>query len=115
MGLFGKKKPKRKQVTTSDEFTKATKERDLINKNYATIKPQVIKLIAKYKDALTTHASISGDVITLHLIDKYLEIYPDGFFAFADKLGLNIEPTCMNGRYASQYTYRAFDVRAKNK
>ncbi len=113
MGLFGKKKSKRKQVTTSDEFIKATKERDLINKNYVTIKPQVTKLIAKYKDALTTHASISGDVITLHLIEKYNEIYPDGFFAFADKLGLNIEPTCMSGRYPSEY--RAFDVRVKGK
>ena len=115
MGLFGKKKPKRKQVTTSDEFIKATKERDRINKNYSIIKPQVTKLIAKYKDSLTTHASISGDIITLHLIDKYKVIYPDGFFAYADKLGLNIEPSCMNSRYPSENTYRAFDVRAKSK
>ncbi len=115
MKLFGKKKPKKAKPTLADEFSTATKKRDTINKNYTTMKPQVTKLITKYKDALTTHVDISGSIITLHLIEKYKTIFPDGFFAFADKLGLNIEPTCMSDRYSGSYNYRAFDVRVKSK
>ncbi len=40
--------------------------------------------------------------------------YPDGFFAFADKLGLNVEPICGSG-YGSRNDNRQIIVRAKVK
>jgi len=76
------------------------------------LKPRVNKLITHYKKQLDSHTHVHASGITLQFA-KGLTTYPDGFYAFADNLGLNIEPIC-----GSSYGYQpepSFVVKAKSK
>ncbi len=113
MGLFRRKK---KAVVVPKT---ASQNLDIEIKTHATavvtlerLKPRVNKLITHYKKQLDSHTHVYGNGITLSFITGFPN-YPDGFYAFADKLGLNIEPIC-----GSTYNYReekSFVVKAKNK
>lgn len=111
MGLFKKKKQVPKE-TLHDSLAKVIKSHDREIENYIRMKATIGKLVAKYRTSLTTSAYIHGDGITLYI--KHMEGYPDGFFAFADKLGLNVEPICGSG-YASRGENRQIIIRAKDK
>jgi len=76
------------------------------------LKPRLNKFIAQYKKQLSTYNYIHSSGVTLHLA-KGIKTYPDGFYAFADKLGLNVLPIC-----GSRYSYDeepSFVVSAKSK
>ncbi len=110
MGLF---KRKAKTVETlSINLGKELKKHDTEVENYQRMKKNIHKFISTYKSQLTTSAYIHGDSVTLHLKRDYYSAYPDGFFALAEKLGLNIEPHCSSGYDSSME--RSISVRAKN-
>jgi len=114
MGLFRKKK--KAKVVEKTALQKLNEEIK-INTNAVTslerLKPRLNKLITHYKKQLAPDRShVYGIGVTLQFA-KGITTYPDGFYAFADNLGLNIEPMC-----ASRYSYEAepsFVVRAKTK
>lgn len=112
MGLFRKKKAVVVEKTASQKLNEEIKIHTSTVDNLERLKPRVNKLIAHYKKQLDTHSHVYDNGITLTFI-KGVNGYPDGFYAFADKLGLNVEPIC-----GSTYNYReekSFVVRAKNK
>jgi hypothetical protein len=113
MGLFRRKK---KAVVVEKT---ATQKINAEIKTYTTtvdklerLKPRLNKLITHYKKQLQLHTHVYGHGITLTFIKG--DGYPDGFYAFADKLGLNIEPICSNNSYGSNEE-KSFVVRAKSK
>jgi len=111
MGLF----KKRKAVivpTIDNELKKVMDKEDKKVNSYLKTKPAVKKLIAKYKQCLTNYANIYDYNIRLSLKKEFFKDYPDGFFAYADKIGLTIEPICNNYNESME---RDFIVRAKNK
>jgi len=76
------------------------------------LKPRLNKLITHYKKQLDSHTHVYANGITLQFA-KGFTTYPDGFYAFADKVGLNIEPLC-----SSRYDFQpepSFVVKAKYK
>ncbi len=80
--------------------------------NLERLKPRLNKLITHYKKQLGSYNYVHSGGITLNFA-KGITNYPDGFYAFADKLGLNIEPQC-----SSNYNYSpepTFVVSAKSK
>jgi len=116
MGLFKKKKKKAKVVekTASQQLNEEIKTHTTTVDNLERLKPRVNKLITYYKKQLpqSSRKYVHGSGITLTFA-KGFTVYPDGFFAFADKVGLNIEPLCSN-----RYDYNpelSFVVRAKTK
>lgn len=111
MGLFSKKK--KVPITVESSLKKCLDIEDKRVDNYLKTKPAVQKLIAKYKTSLTPFANIYNYEIRLTLKEEFYTKYPDGFFAFADKLGLNIEPIC-HGGYSSGKE-RDFTVRVKGQ
>ncbi len=112
MGLFNKKK--KAKVVEKTPIQKLNEEIK-INTNTVTslerLKPRLNKFITHYKRQLHSDSHVYGTGVTLHF-SKGIVTYPDGFYAFADKLGLNIEPIC-----GSTYNYSpepSFIVRAKS-
>ncbi len=111
--MFGRKKkavvvPK----TASQNLNAEIKSHTNAVNSLERLKPRLNKLITHYKKQLQAHTHVYGSGITLTFI-KGVDGYPDGFYAFADKVGLNIEPIC-----GSTYAYseeKSFVVRAKNK
>ena len=73
-----------------------------------TVKPKIFEFDYNKMEA-------HGDTIQIKFNKDfdYDTDFPDGFFALADKLGLNIEPICNSG-YSSEHGKR-FNVRAKSK
>ena len=113
MGLFRKKK---KAVvvekTASQNLDVEIKSHTSAVNELERLKPRLNKLITHYKKQLQKHTHVYGNGITLTFI-KGVNGYPDGFYAFADKLGLNIEPI-----FTSKYNYhedKSFVVKAKSK
>ena len=113
MGLFRKKKKKVVvEKTASQLLNEEIRTHTTTVDNLERLKPRVNKFITHYKKQLDAHIQVYGNGITLTFA-KGFEKYPDGFYAFADKLGLNIEPHC-----SSTYSYRpepSFTVKAKEK
>jgi len=113
MGLFKRKKkavvvPK----TASQNLDIEIKSHTSAVNELERLKPRLNKLITNYKKQLQSHTHVYGNGITLTFV-KGVQGYPDGFYAFADKLGLNIEPIC-----TSTYNYseeKSFVVKAKSK
>ncbi len=113
MGLFRKKK---KAVVVEKTPIQKLNEEIKINTNAIVnlerLKPRLNKLITHYKKQLDPYSHIFGIGITLTFA-KGFNNYPDGFYAFADKLGLNIEPIC-----GSRFDFQpepSFVVKAKHK
>lgn len=114
MGFFRKKKKKAVIVerTPSQKLNDEIKRHTTTVNNLERLKPRLNKLIAHYKKQLDKYSNIYDEGISLSFT-KGFKGYPDGFFAFTDKMGLNIEPLC-----ASRYDYKeekTFVVRAKSK
>jgi len=115
MGFFRKKKKKAVIVerTPSQKLNDEIKTHARTVNNLERLKPRLNKFIVHYKKQLDSDSGhIYDGGITL-TFNKGFKGYPDGFFAFTDKLGLNIEPLC-----ASRYDYKeekTFVVRAKAK
>jgi len=114
MILFKRKKAKIVPTLTVN-LIKVIREHDEEVRNYQRMKINVQKFITKFKSELGVDAYIHGDKLTLYLRKQHRsDEYPDGFFAFADKLGLTVEPIC-----SSVYSYsdkeKPFTVRAKSK
>jgi len=112
MGLFRKKKavvvPKTAIQKLDEEIKINTNAVDSLER----LKPRLSKLITHYKKQLDSDSHVYGIGVTLNFAKGFTK-YPDGFYAFADKLGLNIEPRC-----GSTYSYSpepSFTVRAKSK
>jgi len=112
-GLF--KRKKKAVVVEKTPIQKLNEEikinTDAIN-NLERLKPRLNKLITHYKKQLDSYSHVFGGGITLSLL-KGINSYPDGFYAFADNLGLNIEPIC-----GSSYGYsdeKSFTVKVKHK
>lgn len=113
--MFGRKKKKKAVIVEKTPIQNLTEE---IRKNTSAVeslerlKPRLNKLITHYKKQLSSSSHVYGIGITLRF-SKGMTTYPDGFYAFADELGLNIEPLC-----SSRYSFEAepsFVVRAKYK
>jgi len=113
MGLFRKKKKAVIVKTVTQTLNQEIKKHNNLIGNYNRLVPRLNKFVAQYKHHLSAHAYINDDAITLHFTKDFTE-YPDGFFALADKLGLNIEPICMN-TYSYGSAEKSFIVRAKAK
>ena len=112
MGLFRKKKAVVVSKTASQNLDIEIKIHTATVDILERLKPRVNKLITHYKKQLDSHTHVYGSGITLQFA-KGFTTYPDGFYAFADKLGLNIEPRC-----GSTYSYEpepSFVVKAKSK
>ena len=111
MRLFKRKEAKIVPTLTVN-LIKVIREHDEEIANYRRMKINVQNFITKFKNELGVDAYISGDKLTLYLRKQHGGEYPDGFFAFADKLGLTIEPIC-----STIYTdnEKPFSVRAKSK
>jgi len=75
------------------------------------LKPRLNKLITHYKKQLDSDSHVYGIGVTLHFAKGFTK-YPDGFYAFADKLGLTVEPQCSSRNYEPE---PSFVVRAKSK
>jgi len=114
MGLF-KKKPKKAKVvekTASQNLTEEIKNHTTTVSNLERLKPRLNKFMTHYKRQLSTSNYVHSSGVTLHFA-KGIKTYPDGFYAFADKLGLNVLPIC-----GSRYSYDeepSFVVSAKSK
>ena len=111
--MFGrKKKAVIVERTAIQNLTEEIRVNTSAVKSLERLKPRLNKLITHYKKQLDSSSHVYGIGITLHF-SKGIINYPDGFYAFADKLGLNIEPLC-----SSRYSFEAepsFVVRAKYK
>ncbi len=113
MGLFRrKKKAVIVQKTASQNLDMEIRIHTSTVNNLERLKPRLNKLITHYKKQLQKHTHVYANGITLTFIKG--NGYPDGFYAFADKLGLNIEPICSNNSY-SYSEEKSFIVRAKSK
>jgi len=102
MGLFTRKKKKNAVVvkTITQVLNEKIKEHSIFVENLERMKPRLNKFVAEYKAYLSAYKYVHETGITLCL-KKGIGSYPDGFFASADRLGLNIEPSCS--------TYSSFD------
>jgi len=112
MGLFRKKKAVVVPKTALQNLNEEIKTHTATVDNLERLKPRINKFITHYKKQLDNSSHVYGNGITLQFA-KGFTTYPDGFYAFADKLGLNIEPRC-----GSTYSYSpepSFTVRAKSK
>ena len=113
MGLFRKKKNAVVvEKTATQKLNDEIKLHTSTVANLERLKPRINKFITHYKKLLDPHTLVYSGAITLSFKEGF-KGYPDGFFAFADKLKLNIEPMC-----ESTYNYKAeksFVVRAKSK
>ena len=115
MGLFRKKK---KAVIVKTFITALNNELAKEDKkiaDYQRLKLRLPKFVAVYKRHFDTYIYVHADAIRIKFNEDfdYGTDFPDGFFALADKLGLNIEPICNSG-YSSEHGKR-FNVRAKSK
>ncbi len=114
MGLF-KRKPKKAKVvekTALQNLNQEIRTHEITATNLERLKPRLNKFITHYKKQLSGYNYVHSSGVTMHFA-KGIKNYPDGFYAFADKLGLNIEPQC-----SSRYGYTdepSFIVSAKNK
>jgi len=108
--MFNKKK--KKEPTVEENLVKEIQSEDAKMHNYVATKKVISKFITKYKSSLTNYARIYDYTLRFTLKKEYSSTYPNGFFAYADKLGLNIEPIC-NSNYSE--ATRDFIVRAKKK
>jgi len=111
MGLFGRK-PKQPKTTLTVNLISTLTKHDKEIANYKRMKLTIQKFITLYKKDLATTVNINGDQLTLYLRQGQRSSFPDGFFAYADKLGLTIEPHCISGY---RYEERPFTIRAKSK
>jgi len=113
MGLFSKKKKaKVVEKTPSQKLTEEIKIHTTAVDSLERLKPRLNKLITHYKKQLDPYSRVYDSGITLTFMKGFKD-YPDGFFAFSDKLGLNIEPLC-GSRYEVDRE-KSFIVRAKVK
>ncbi len=112
MGFFKRKK---KAVVVPKTAIQKLNEEIKLNTNAVNslerLKPRLNKLITHYKKQLSSDSHVYGIGVTLNF-SKGTTRYPDGFYAFADKLGLNIEPQCSSRDYQPE---PSFVVRAKSK
>jgi len=114
MGLFRKKKKNAVIVKTITQvLNESIKEHSTLVEELERMKPRLSKFVAGYRGYLSTYRYVHSTGITLSL-KKGITDYPDGFFALADKLGLNIEPNC-GSTYSSFDRQKSFVVRAKSK
>ncbi len=114
--LIKKKKSKKAEETLAINLGIQLKNHDTEINNYQIMKARIHKFTKAYKAQLTTRAYIHGTGITLYLKKEYYTEFPDGFLAYADKLGLTVEPICNNGfGYGSSDNERSFVIRAKSK
>jgi len=113
MGFFRRKKKKNAVVikTAIQNLNEEIKKYTTTVNNLERLKPRLSKLIIHYKKQLSSYNHVYDGGVRLSFV-KHFKDYPDGFFATADTLGLNIEPVC-----ASTYNYdeKTFLVRAKSK
>jgi len=113
MGLFKKEKKKViREKTALQNLIEEIKTHTTTVDSLERLRPRLKKFITHYKKQLNLHNNVYGSGVTLTFAKGFIN-YPDGFYAFADKLGLNIEPVC-----ASSYDYSpepSFIVRAKSK
>ncbi len=114
MGLFKKKKKKAKVVekTALQNLNKEIETHTTTVSNLERLKPRLNKFMTHYKRQLSAYNYVHSSGVTLHFA-KGIKTYPDGFYAFADKLGLNVLPICGN-----RYNYEeepSFVVSAKSK
>jgi len=116
MGLFKKKKNAVIVKTFLQALNHEMKIEDDRIVNYQRLKSKLPKFLTAYQKYFNNYAHIYGDTIQLQFKKDY-EDYPDGFFALADKLGLNIEPCCTSGGFGFDYAdyYRSFNVKVKSK
>ena len=123
MGLFRKKKVTKKEPTFTEAYEKALVAEKERVASFKRMTPRLDKFIAVYGKYFNNHVQVYRDYVQMSFGKKFSEcsreIFPDGFYSTADKLGLNIEPICYNGMQfnISEETYntRSFNVRAKSK
>lgn len=110
-----KKKPKKKAEvpkTAIQNLNAEIKSYTTTVDNLERLKPRLAKLVTHYKKQLGTYNYAHNTGVTLRFAKGIIN-YPDGFYAFADKLGLNVQPVCSSG-----YDYDpepSFIVSAKSK
>ncbi len=115
MGLFRKKKKAVIKKTFIIALTEVLAKEDTRISNYLKLKPRLNKFVAVYKQHFDTYIYIHSEAIQIKFNKDftYGDDFPDGFFALADKLGLNIEPLCNSG-YSSDHG-KSFNIRAKTQ
>lgn len=115
MGLFRKKKKAVVVKTFTSALNEVLAKEDTRISNYLKLKPRLAKFVAIYKQHFGTYIYIHSEAIQIKFNKNftYGDDFPDGFFALADKLGLNIEPLCNSG-YSSEHG-KSFNIRAKVK
>ena len=115
MGLFRKKKKAVIKKSFINALNEVLAKEDTKISNYLKLKPRLSKFVAVYKYKFDPYVYAHGDTIQIKFNKDfdYSTDYPDGFFALADKLGLNIEPICNSGYSADNG--KRFNVRAKSK
>ncbi len=114
MGLFKKKKAKKVEVpkTAIQNLNEQIKTYSATVSDLERLKPRLAKLVTHYKKQIGTYNYAHNSGVTLRFAKGIIN-YPDGFYAFADKLGLNVQPVCSSG-----YDYDpepTFIVSAKSK
>ena len=114
MGLFKKKKAKKVEVpkTAIQNLNEQIKTYSATVSDLERLKPRLAKLVTHYKKQLGTYNYAHNTGVTMRFTKGIIN-YPDGFYAFADKLGLNVQPVCSSG-----YDYDpepTFIVSAKSK
>lgn len=123
MGLFSRKEKKNAVIvrTFTQSLNEEIKKEDTKIASYERLKPRLAEFIKEYKHYFTNDVTIYGDLVQIQFNKKftYGSQYPDGFYALADKLGLNIEPNCGGGYYGGLggggASISSFNVRAKSK
>ena len=115
MGLFRKKKKAIITKTFTHALNEVLAKEDKRIANYQRMKLRLTKFVSAYKQCFGTYIYVHTDAIQIKFNKDfdYGTDFPDGFFALADKLGLNIEPICNSG-YSSDHG-KSFNVRAKSK
>lgn len=115
MGLFRKKKKAVIVKTFINELNKVLATEDKRIADYQRLKLRLTKFVVVYKKHFDNYIYVRGNAVQIKFKEDfdYGTDFPDGFFALADKLGLNIEPICNSG-YSSEHGKR-FNVRAKTK
>ena len=115
MGLFRKKKKAVIKKSFINALNEVLAKEDTKISDYLRMKPRLNKFVAVYKQYFDTYIYAHSDCVQIKFNKDfdYGTDFPDGFFALADKLGLNIEPICNSG-YSSDHGKR-FNVRAKSK